>query len=247
MLKPLLWLALLLCSIQAFGQKAKVIQWNPGMERVYINGYSWYKAASGGAVVAVTGVDIGKYTLIAVEVLNQSDHNFDLLPTDSSVLSILGTKTRSLAYLSPEQVIRNIERSLAWRRFGAALAASNATRQQTAVSNTTGSVAVFGTGGVANGTLNTTTVTTQRVPDTEQQRLIWEAERLNEQRAAGEEQSIAAAALRATTILPGQQTRGAMFFPRDNGCANRLGCEILVTLAVDGTTFEFPMPLMGRQ
>ena len=68
---------------------------------------------------------------------------------------------------------------------------------------------------------------------------------MNEQRAA-KEQSIATAALRTTTISLGQQTRGVMFFPRDNGCARRIGCEILVTLAIDGTMFEFPMPFVGN-
>jgi hypothetical protein len=219
-----------------------VVRWTPEMDHAYDKGRFWFKAGSASGMVSVTMLDTGQYEVGAFVITNKSGQKFDLLPSTFSVALLDPKKPpKALDYIPPERVIGKINSSLGWSRFGAGVAAGMATRTETTTSNTSGNVNVNGDGGMANGTYNQTTTSTRQVPDKQRQQQIWEEQRRREQAASNQVQDISQWSLRATTLQPGQEIKGAVFFKRDGSCGSRKGCSLRLTVPVGDTTFEFPV------
>jgi TonB family protein len=154
---------------------------------------------------------------------------------------------RILEHIPPERVIGRINSSVAWSRLFTGMAAATATRRQETVSNETGTVNVYGEGGTATGTYSGTTTSTAQVPDEQQRQRIWQAQREREQQAYNWAQSVASSSLRSTTLTPGREIHGLVYFRRERSCAGRDGCSILLTVPVGDTTFEFPVEFGSRR
>ena len=223
-----------------------VVTWKPGMDHVYQDGYFWFRAISPGGAIAVVSVsDNGQYMLAQMAIANRSNRNLDILP-ERFVMTLLRPKKKMLEHIPPERVIGKINSSVAWSRLFAGMAAATATHRETTISETTGTVNVYGEGGMATGTYSGTINSTRQAPDEQQRQQIWEAQREREQQAYNRAQSVANSAVRANTLGPGREIHGLVYFKRERSCASRAGCSILLTVPVGYTTFEFPVYFGSR-
>jgi hypothetical protein len=235
-------LLMLLLTFTVFGQQ--VVTWNPEMDHAYKDGHFWCKANSETAAVSATVADSGQYLVVGISIANHSNQKVDILPNGFG-LALLDPKkpTKVLAYVPPERVIGKINRSITWGRFSSGMAAGMATRQETTTSNNSGNVNAAGGGETANGTYSGTTTTTQKVPDQQRIQQIRQDQLRMEEKAQSEIEDVSHRALRASTLEPGQEVRGAVFFKRDGSCGSRIGCKMRLVIPVGETTFEFPISL----
>jgi hypothetical protein len=235
-----------LLTFTMLGQQ--VVTWNPQMDHAYINGLFEYKAASDSVAVRMVAVDSGNYIVdgrfiaAVVVVENHSHVKFDLFP-DHFALTLLDAKKspKVLDYVSPEAVIKTIKHDINSNAFWSGFSSGLATRPQTTTSTTSGNANVAAPAGTANGTYSGTTTTTQRVPDTQAQQAIAQSQAQYQQKGSDSIQLVNELSLRATTLEPGREVRGAVFFKRDRSCGSRSGCQLKLVLPVGDTTFEFPV------
>jgi hypothetical protein len=235
-------LLMFLLAFTLFGQR--VVTWSPQMDHAYKNGQFWCNANSEAAAVSATVADSGQYLVVGVSIANRSNQKVDILPNGFG-LSLLDPKKspKVLDYVPPEGVIAKINRDLGWSNFGAGFAQGLATQQQTTTSNTSGTATATGPGGTANGTYNGTTTTTKKVPDQQKVQQIQQDQRRMQQKALNEIADVNRRSLRATTLEPGHEIQGDVFFKRDRSCSSRAGCSMRLVIPVTETTFEFPLVL----
>ena len=144
----------------------QVVHWNP-TDHTYVNGHLQMHAVSDCAsatVIMIDGDEVmsnKRYIIAAVGIANHAGQKYDLLPKEFA-LSLMDRKKppKPLDYYSPEEVVKALQHDLAWSAFWSAVGAGMATRQQTSMSNTSGTATVTGSGGTASGTYNANTTTT---------------------------------------------------------------------------------------
>ena len=200
------------------------VTWAPGMDHTYVNGHLQMQAASALASVKVIVTDSGRLIGATVIIGNSSGQKFDLFPNQFTLSLLVPKKQpKTLDYVPPETVIGMLQRDLALGAIWGSLWGVPPTRPETTRSNTSGDVNVNGPGGTANGTYNATTTTTR------QPGLTGDIDNVNQN------------SLRATTVDPGQQATGFVFFRRDSSCGSKNGCNLKLVLPVGNTRFEFPI------
>lgn len=135
--------------------------------------------------------------------------------------------------IPPEKIAAKIQKRAEWRTFLTSLSAALATHTVQVNTSTTGTASVIGSGGSATGIYSENSTSTVRVPNTELQRQA--AARNDRTMIRAEERGdvFTSHALQSTTLFPGDQIRGALFFEKKKFLVGEFAIEIA------GTNFEF--------
>jgi len=224
------------------------VTWDDRMGHSYVDGRFWFKAESPAASIVVSVSDTGQYLAASVGIRNLSTAETDVVPGQFELNLIAPGKTpKPLAYISPESVIRSLYQSLDLSQVDDAIAAMSATKTETTTSQSSGTIDVNGPEiGHASGTYDGSTVTTRQVTDERKLEQIQEARQQREQTAQNNASDVNTNGLRATTLEPGDEIRGLVFFKRERSCGSRKGCTLQLILPVGDTTFEFPVSFNRR-
>jgi hypothetical protein len=187
---------------------------NPSCTYAYVHGALYKTANIPGASVTVAAFDTGKYFRVEVLVSNRGNDQMDVLP-EFVVLKEITPKAKVLPYIPTEKIIHSEDRRLAWRSALAAGMAGMARQQSTTQSNTYGTVNAFGSGGYANGSYSSATTSTTYAPDYAARERVAEASAEARSRLNDEERDLSESALQGTTLKPGQEISGSLFYKRD--------------------------------
>jgi hypothetical protein len=201
----------------------------------YINGHIYETMAADNKIgVLVSLAVVGKYVRADIFVINDSQNNVDVLPSNF-VLSEVTPKQKMLKYVDGDKLIRSNERRLA---FANAMTAISANHQQTSSTTTTrGTVSAIGSDGTSvTGTYSDRSTTS--APNYAAQAQAAETIRARDEAYANTADFASRTMLRANTLLPNSQIRGYLFFERDKK-------EKLVMLSgiVGDTIYQFPFKI----
>jgi hypothetical protein len=189
--------------------------------------------ANGIAVLAAIW-DNGSKTQAYIGIKNSTSANVDVRP-ESFQLVVSAPKYRMLAYQDPDQMAKSIRRSAGWKAGLTSGLGGMAQKQTTSTSTTEGTATVSGPGGTASGTYNGTTMTTSSQPDYEaRQRAAEKADRIRTE-ANNAASNLQSTALRANTLLSGQQMIGAVFFEHERHIQ-----QATITVVVGNDSFVIP-------
>jgi hypothetical protein len=189
--------------------------------------------ANGIAVLAAIW-DNGSKTQAYIGIKNSTSANVDVRP-ESFQLVVSAPKYRMLAYQDPDQMAKSIRRSAGWKAGLTSGLGGMAQKQTTSTSTTEGTATVSGPGGTASGTYNGTTMTTSSQPDYEaRQRAAEKADRIRIE-ANNAASNLQSTALRANTLLSGQQMIGAVFFEHERHIQ-----QATITVVVGNDSFVIP-------
>ena len=215
------------------------------MGHAYVGGQFWFIAMGDRAAARVTVNDTGGYLTAAVVIGNWPDNSVDVVPSQFQLILVPGAKAPKhlkLDYVPPERAIGNIYRTLNWSQLGDGIAAMSATRTETTRADVSGTVDLQdNNGGHATGTFDGTATTTRQVPDEQRLAQIQAARQQREQAAQANVATVSATALQATTLAPGQEIHGVVFFKGARSCRGKSGCTLQFFMPVGDTTFEFPV------
>jgi hypothetical protein len=205
----------------------------------YVNGHIYETMAGDEKIgVLVSLAVIGKYVRADIFILNDSQSNVDVLPSNF-VLSEVTPKQKMLKYVDGDKLIRSAERQIAFGDAMTALGANMQRQQSTVTTSSTGTVSANGSDGTtATGIYSGRSTSTTSTPDYAAQARAAETIRARDEAFATTADFASRVMLRANTLLPSDSLHGYMFFERDKK-------EKLVMLSgiLGDTIYQFPFLL----
>ncbi|HVN82139.1 MAG TPA: hypothetical protein VMW38_24360 [Terriglobia bacterium] len=221
------------------------VAWKEGMEgadRYCSGGETIESLTVNGLTVSVSLRDTGWKMRSDVVITNNTDQWIDVHP-EKFFLEVLGPKPKQLDYESLEKLTKSVNRRTQPAAFGIRLATGTATNTITTDSSTLGpfngsmELGAYSksTIGRLNGSCRSSQTSMAAVPDYYARRKADEDARTalqNAGKASGDPSQIV---LRANTIMPTQQSSGAVYFERYKGKS-----PVILKITLRGTVIEFP-------
>jgi hypothetical protein len=238
-MKLLAALCLLLFVLSTANAQPQHIQWSksdPRCDEIYSEGQLIRTIRANGLFISVIGGHYDNYFVADVFVGNDSDRRVNVLPEKTFFVmwKKAGDKQPSvLNSISPEKVAARAKNKSEWGSFFRSLAAGMASTTTRSTANTSGTVSVTGSGGMATGIYTEDTTTTTTGPNDAAPRRAAERNAEARENAKAKGDLFRAYALDATTLFPSQQIRGAVYFDKKSFNVSLFAIEI------DGVSYNF--------
>lgn len=242
-------LVTVLVPAMAFGQDASpdagvrstVVSWGPaapGSDRLLKDGLVIAVLVRDSIAAAISIVRSDNQMWANVSISNSSQRRLDIDPS-TFTLEVAEPNRKHLPYLDPERLARSIRRRAAWGAALTEIAGEMATTEtETEAETNVRAQARDNEGYRAQGTArSTTTVTTVTRDEQARARAAADAERITAT-AATKASDLVNRALRANTLMPGDEIGGVVFFERD-----RRARLVVLRVPVGELVYEFPYQL----